>query len=313
VTPACPICGATELELLASAERIAAELALREQFFERRIDGHIEPAEMKDRTDVVRGGGRAEIRICRRDGVLLRIDDAPPFASDPYAGYVMEKMLRSYIDAFRRKEAHYRPLLPAGARVLEIGSYVGGFLHVAREWEWEPLGVDVGDDVAHFTASHGYPTIHKPLEECDFDDAQFDGVFIWNTFEQLDDPHATLGEVRRILKVGGPLVIRTPNAIFYAAAQTACPDLPLDDRHPIIQALGYNSLLGFTYRHGFGTTALDTLLAAHGFTPRAHYGDALIAPSHARIAAWARREEDEVNAALRRSGLAPWIEAVYAR
>jgi SAM-dependent methyltransferase len=305
----CPLCGTADLDLLVSRQRVAAELALRERFFDRRIDGYIPPAEMKDRTDVVRAGAEAEIRICRRDQLLVRIDDAPKFESDPYAEYVMERMLRNYIDAFRAKAPQYRALLPEGAKVLEIGSYIGGFLHVAREWGWEPLGIDVGDDTAHFTSSRGYPTLHKPLHECAFDDGQFDGVFIWNTFEQLEDPHGTLREVRRILRGARLLVIRTPNAMFYAAAQETRPEL--DDQNTLVQALGYHNLLGFPHRYGYGTESLDALLAQHGFTAETHYGDALIAPTHSRIAGWARKEEDVVNEALRRLGAAPWFEGVY--
>jgi len=307
----CPLCDSRDLDLLVPRERIAEELELRAEFWEKRIDGHIDAAEMKDRTDVVLATP-GEIRICRPCGILVRIDHAPSFEGDPYADYVMEQMLRVQIDAFRHKEPHYRPLLREGARVLEIGSYVGGFLHVAAEWGWSPLGIDIGNDTAHFSASRGYPTRKASLEECTFDDASFDGVFIWNTFEQIEDLNALLDEVRRIIVPQGLVVIRIPNALFYLAAST----LGLDD------PLAYNNLLGFPHRYGFGTHSLDALLRAHAFEPMTHRGDTLIPPSRTRVAAWARQEATAINDAIRRVAgaftmmgeptiAAPWIEGVY--
>ena len=65
----------------------------------------------------------ADVRVCRRCSILVRgRGDGARFAADPYAPHVMEQMLRTYIDEFRAREASLRPLLPAGARVLESGS-----------------------------------------------------------------------------------------------------------------------------------------------------------------------------------------------
>src|SRR5947207_9726725 len=177
----CPSCGREPQDLLVSADAIAEEMALRRKFFASRIDGWVEPAQQKDRVDVAQHEP-AEVRVCRGCGILVRQrGDSERFESDPYAPHVMEQMLRTYIDEFRAREARIRPLLPGTPAVLEIGSYVGGFLHVAREWGWDAQGLDVGEDTSHFTRSKGYPTRTAPLEECRFDDASFDGVFIWNT------------------------------------------------------------------------------------------------------------------------------------
>src|SRR6185369_11981689 len=167
---ACPLCGMNSLPLFAGRERVAEELAMRERFFAERIDGHVDPAEMKDRTDVVHGVAAA-IRSCPRCGILVRDDDGADFGGDPYAPYVMERILHAHIDAYRRKAHLYKSLLPEGARVVEIGSYVGAFLHVASEWSWDAIGVDVGEDTAHFAAAYGYPTRHASLQEAAFDSA----------------------------------------------------------------------------------------------------------------------------------------------
>ena len=166
----CPVCDTAVLAPFASSERIAEELRLRREFFTERIDGAIDPREMKDRFDVLHNTPSA-IRICQTCGVLVREDDCRDFDADPYPPFVMERMLRAQIDAHRAKEPWLRPMLPSDAVVIEVGSYVGAFLHVAHEWGWNATGVDVGDDTARFATAHSYPTRHASLEECAFETA----------------------------------------------------------------------------------------------------------------------------------------------
>jgi len=306
---ACPSCGREPGEVLVSAEAITEELALRRAFFAARIDGYVEPAQQKDRVDVAQSEP-AEVRVCRDCSILVRgRGDNARFENDSYAPHVMEQMLRTYIDELRAREARIRPLLPAGAAVIEIGSYVGGFLHVAREWGWDVLGLDVGRDTSHFTRAQGYPTRTATLDECRFDDASFDGVFIWNTFEQIDDPGALLAEVRRVLRPGGALVIRTPDALFYAHCQALLDHhRPLHDHHPVVVALGHANLLGFPHLYGFSAESLDRLAGAHGFAAVEHTGTPHIPPTRHRLNATARIEEERVRDAL---PIRPWLEAVY--
>ena len=308
----CPICSFRTFDVLASRERIDEELRLRKEFFAARIDGHADAAEMKDRTDVVHATPAA-IRRCRECGLLIRDDDGRGFTNESYAPYVMERMLRSHIDAFRLKERVYRPLLTSGARVLEVGSYVGGFLHVATEWHWDAIGVDVGDDTSQFAAAHGYRTRHATLHECAFDHASFDGVFIWNCFEQLERPHDVVAEVRRITRDGGIVVIRTPSARFYSSGGQA-PSPVRTGAAPILHWIGHANLLAFPHRHGYTTSTLDRLMTQHRFEVVDHRGDMHIAPTHSRLTATAKREEDEMRTALAARNDAndwPWMECTY--
>lgn len=293
----CPVCDSADLAEFASRERIAEELALRRDFFAARIDGAFDRAEMKDRFDVLHNTP-SPIRICETCNVLVREDDCREFESDPYPAFVMERMLRAQIDAYRAKDRWLRPMLPSNANVIEVGSYVGAFLHVAHEWGWNATGVDVGDDTARFAAAHSYSTRHASLEECRFQEASFDGVFIWNTFEQVDDPRALLEESRRVMRAGGVLMIRTPNAVFYATEHDT-------------ESLAWSNLLGFPHRFGFTPAALERLANACGFDLIECRGDAYMPTMRERFTAIARMEEDVVTRALRESGRAPWIECIY--
>ncbi|MDP9360273.1 MAG: class I SAM-dependent methyltransferase [Acidobacteriota bacterium] len=322
----CPSCRRADLSPFLSREAIAAELALRERFFAERIDGYVPPPQRKDRTDIGHGDA-AEIVACDGCGILIRLDDCVDWRSDPYAPYVMEQMLRSNIDAFSRKEVTYRPILPGGAKVVEVGSYVGGFLHVATAWGWDAIGVDVGEETSQFARAHGYVTRTATLEACAFGEASFDAVFIWNCFEQIGDPAALLTESRRILKPEGTLVIRTPNAFFYTAcaARLHAPEREgIDDHGPIVIALGHANLLGFPHLYGFSATSLDRFVSPAGFTRVKHVSDRHIPPSISRLTVAAKREHDRMDATLaeiermialvdREAIVGPWFEGIYRR
>lgn len=316
----CPACGTADLDLLVSCDAVAEEMELRKKFFASRIDGYVEPAQRKDSIDVAQNDP-ADIRICRPCGVLVRSGRRANFRSDRYAPHVMERMLRIDIDAYRHREPRIRPLLPERANVAEIGSYVGGFLHVAANWEWTATGIDLGGDTSRFARSHGYPTRTETLEQCAFDDATFDGIFVWNTFEQIDDPAALLREARRVIRPGGVLVIRTPNALVYAICE-ALLDLArprsLDDHDPLVLALGQSNLLGFPHLFGFTADSLDRFVTPFGFALVEQVSDRHIA-HETRFTAAARREAERVDEAFTRiekmmrpgAVAGPWFEAVY--
>lgn len=320
----CPSCRGDAHEPFLSRDDVAAEFALRDAFFSARIDGWVPPPERKDRTDVGHAEA-AEIRVCRACGILVRIDDCVDWRGDPYAPYVMEQMLRTSIGAFAAKEATYRPLLPDGAKVVEIGSYVGAFLHVAREWGWDAIGADPGEETSRFARAHGYVTQTATLQECRFDGASFDGVFIWNCFEQIGDLDALLAETRRVLKPGGLVVIRTPNALFYSVCTSMLHARgAIDPLDPFAVALGHANLLGFPHLYGFGAASLDRLVTRAGFAPLFRRSDRHIAPSTSRLTVTAKREIEELDGTLTRvddaiaridaeAVFGPWFEAAYRR
>ncbi|HJQ40943.1 MAG TPA: class I SAM-dependent methyltransferase [Thermoanaerobaculia bacterium] len=240
----CPLCDDAPATVFRTRDEIAAELAIRDAFFARR--------RVRDLT-VVLLGTPADILRCDACGILIR-DHAPDenaFRDDRYDTAVLQSLHAVHAAAFREKDA----LLPPGARIVEIGSYAGGFLTVARERGWTAIGVDIGRDTSRFTRALGFDVRSVPLEACGFDSESFDGVFVWNCFEQLPDPRGALAEAHRILRRSGILVLRVPDAAFYAECRS-------------LAALAYNGLLGWPHRFGFSAAALCRLAAEHRFALR---------------------------------------------
>ena len=105
--------------------------------------------------------------------------------------------------------------LPDGARVLDVGCGEGAFSAAMAERGARPVAVDVADeplrrlrarfpqldDVRRATA--GAPL---PLR-----DGEVDAVWAGEVVEHVVDVGAFCGELRRVLKPGGPLVLTTPD------------------------------------------------------------------------------------------------------
>ena len=325
--PVCPVCSGSFFKPIAPAERLEEECRIREAFVKRRLTRPAGPDELKDLTEFFHGE-RADLLECKRCTLLVRHEHEPPpaeeYSEDEYDPIVIEHLYPRYVDAFRRKENPYRGLLPAGARILEVGIHYGAFLQTAKEWGWQAEGVDVGKDTSRFARSKGFTVHTAELQQCEFPDRSFDGVFIWNCFEQIEDPKPTLDASRRILKPDGLLTVRTPSGLFYSTCQTLLEDPNLEPgaKEFLLDAMGYNNLLGFPYLHGYSPATLERLIEQHGFRCSGVLNSELLTLPLPQNPCWVEQEERAINSEIRllaNSILAnssgtftgPWIEAWF--
>jgi SAM-dependent methyltransferase len=295
-TVRCPSCDGPPTLTLRTRDEIAAELEMRDAFFARRLDRRRSRDELRDLTSVLLGTP-ADILRCDACGIFVR-DDAPDeeaFRNDRYERAVLESLHAVHAVAFREKEPDYRSLLRAGARVMEVGSYVGGFLSTARQWGWNAIGVDIGSNTSRFARALGFNVRSLRLEECGFERESFDAVFIWNCFEQLAAPRVALAAAHRILRPFGVLVIRVPDADFYVRTSVA--------------ALAYNGLLGWPHRFGFGIATLRRFVTEHRFALQRALRAPAIRPLRNALRAWARDEES----ALIADHALGWIELTFRK
>jgi 2-polyprenyl-3-methyl-5-hydroxy-6-metoxy-1,4-benzoquinol methylase len=320
----CPVCSSESYVVAVPAERLEAECRTREEFVRGRLTRPARPEELKDLTNFFHGE-KADLLECRHCTLLVRNEHEPPpaqeYSEDTYDPGLMERLYPRYLDAFRGKEQPYRSLLPHGAKILEVGSHYGAFLQTATEWGWRAEGVDVGKDTSRFAKSKGFTVHTAALEECQFADQSFDGVFIWNCFEQIDDPKPTLQACRRVLKSNGVLVVRTPNGLFYSICQRLLqgPELQNGAKEFLLEALGYNNLLGFPYLYGHSRGTLERLIEPYGFDFSGVINSELLTLPLPQNPPWVEQEERAINTEMRflansviaaRSGAmtGPWIE-----
>jgi len=320
----CPLCDGLSLSILVSSARLDEECRERDRFVKQRLTRPAAPQELKDLTDFFHQE-QADILICNGCKLLIRRQRATPeahtYSKDEYDPSVIEQVYPQYLNAFRAKETPYRGLLASNARVLEIGSHYGAFLETAAEWGWNAAGVDVGKDTAQFARSKGFTVYGTEIEQCNFANDHYDAVFIWNCFEQIEDPKPTLNECRRILKPGGLLVVRTPNGLFYGLCEQllAGPNLAAGSADLLTHAMAYENLLGFPYLYGYSKSTLERLISTYSFTLEGTLNSELITLPLPESPEWVEQEEREINsemrllarAVLRDTGgelTGPWIE-----
>jgi 2-polyprenyl-3-methyl-5-hydroxy-6-metoxy-1,4-benzoquinol methylase len=276
------VCGSAALALLRTPEAIGRDLACAR----RGLDGFLH--------DDARAVSR-----CRSCGSAFRhpggarADDAARYASLRYRPETLERLRRRGRAEIDRRAARMRARgVVGGARLLEVGSYSGAFLEFARDMGCRATGLDVNADVAAHCDARGLDVRCGPFEAHRFGAGEFDGVWILNCFEQLPDHVLVLEGAARLLRPGGTLVIRTPNAAFlsqlYATAAGARLRAMADA----------NAVLGVPYAVCFSPGALRRAIEAHGMRVERLEGRAF---SSAAAAGWPR------------GAPAPWLEVTARR
>lgn len=317
----CPACGAADDEEVAGPEAVRAEVEALWAFHTRRLRPETPPEHLVDR---VAFSQHPPLRVarCRRCGLVFRNPRERAFTlRDAYAGErpddaVLARLLDAQRSAYAAQAGRLAEAAGAHGRVLEVGSYVGGFLAAAAEAGWRAEGLDVNPAANAFARRQGFTVHDGDLEAFAkaAGGATVDAVAIWNCFDQLPEPRAAAHAAAALLRPGGVLAVRVPNGAFYAAVRTR-----LDGPGASLARglLAHNNLLTFPYRHGFTPDSLAGLLAREGLHVARTYGDTLVPIADEWTQDWAAWEERALKGALRRlvadeAERAPWLE-VYAR
>lgn len=153
----------------------------------------------------------------------------------PYAGLevadesVLRRLRGSFAVVIARtaarlsgRDVSWAPHVPQG-RLLEVGAGKGAVLAGYDALGWSVVGVEPDPAAAEEARRAGYDVRSGFLEESQFPDAAFDAVVLNHTIEHLDDLRGTINEVARVLKPGGWLLVRCPNAVSIDALMSG-PD-----------------------------------------------------------------------------------------
>lgn len=310
----CPACGGHNFLAAGSAAALQAEVEERNAFVSSRLRRKATRAELKDLTDFMHDG-QARMLACARCGLLLRDEEqtraTASYEEDPNDPGVMQHVYPRYLTSFRNKAPAYRERLRSHASVVELGPHLGAFLQAAEEWDWRPVGLDIGRDTSDFACRQGLTVRRETIEDTKIPAGSADGVFIWNCFEQLAEPHRTLTAARRLLRHHGLLGLRVPNAANWIDFRRG--------KDPFSRGvLAWNNLLGFPYLYGYNKANLTRLVRRFGFEPVNTFHSELLTmpfpdPSNDVIAEQKAISDETGN--LVRGGLieSPWIELLFRR
>lgn len=123
--------------------------------------------------------------------------------------WLLRRALQVGLDKRARTVMRFR----RGGYLLDVGCATGIFLNGMRRFPgWTLHGVDPSEHAAAIARRlPGVQIVTGTLEQAAYPDAMFDAVTLWDVFEHLHDPAATLQEIRRVLKPDGVLALRVPN------------------------------------------------------------------------------------------------------
>jgi len=179
---------------------------------------------------------------------------------------VVTDKARQKFGRFLDRIAPYRKL----GRMLDIGCGAGRLLACAADRGWEAVGADPSMHNLSSQCPNGV-TIHPSLlHESGFPDAHFDVVHANEVMEHVDDVTTLLDEIRRVLRPGGLVVIRTPNHHSWTARAVG-PRW----RHYGVAEIGH---VGFftprTFRELFRIQGIELLaIRTHHFSLRDRWSD----------------------------------------
>ncbi|MBI4834625.1 MAG: class I SAM-dependent methyltransferase [Planctomycetes bacterium] len=127
----------------------------------------------------------------------------------PSFDYIQNKEL-FYADAQRRLRGIMK--FKRSGKILEIGCATGGFLDVAREYGWEPYGVEISPWASDYARNKlGLNVVTGNLEDASFPDSFFDVIAMYHVLEHLPLPKQAIQKAARLLKADGLLVITVPD------------------------------------------------------------------------------------------------------
>jgi 2-polyprenyl-3-methyl-5-hydroxy-6-metoxy-1,4-benzoquinol methylase len=155
----------------------------------------------------------------------------------------------------------------APGHLLDIGCSGGDWARMWRSKGWQACGVDINTEQVQVARKLGLDAHVCDLnrEPLPFSDGQFDLVFAGEVIEHVVDTDGFLSEVRRCCKVGGSLLLTTPNLASFENRLRLCLGI-----YP--KWLNYN-LDGSGHVRLYTPRTLKRQLLAHGFKVVKHTGN----------------------------------------
>ena len=109
----------------------------------------------------------------------------------------------------RRVLQRARQVVPAGARVLDIGCGTGLLAHEARDAQWHITGLDAAISMCGVAKSRCDAVVRADASALPFGNGVFDAVVSSLCVQWVADKSAAFGEIHRVLKAGATAVIAT--------------------------------------------------------------------------------------------------------
>jgi SAM-dependent methyltransferase len=106
--------------------------------------------------------------------------------------------------------------ITAGDNVLDVACGTGEWLQAARSLGALVSGIDLSEKAIEFCQSNNPAGtfLCQGAQNLPFDDGSFDWLTCFGSLEHFPDKASSLGEMARVVKVGGQVLISVPNSDF---------------------------------------------------------------------------------------------------
>lgn len=102
--------------------------------------------------------------------------------------------------------------LANGNSLLDIGCATGELLHYFRKKKWDVTGIEPNDNARKFAHEEYDLRVEDENYLKQIEIASIDVITMWHVLEHVSDLNGRLGEINRILKEDGVLIIAVPNS-----------------------------------------------------------------------------------------------------
>lgn len=212
--------------------------------------------------DASPGTAVLRMRRCGRCGLLAPVD--PPYSRDLTAWYATEywKHFGEEQTGTERDNIYAHVLawldrrLPGRGTVLDVGCGGGRFLSLCQAKGWSAMGIEPSLEAAAHALRRGLDVRSQAWPDPAIADESVEVITFINVLDHLPDPFEALREAARVLKPGGLLYIRVPNAPLHAWLKRMLARVKLDE-------------VAVLHLYGFGRRTLARLLPRLGFAPLA--------------------------------------------
>ena len=163
----------------------------------------------------------------------------------------------------RRVLACANTVVPAGARVLDIGCGTGLFAYEARDAGWQIAGVDAAFEMCKIASQRAPLTVNAEATALPFADGFFDAAVSSFCLQWVVDKPAVFNEIQRMLKPAGVAIIATlgSETLRELRAEAAAAKLPLD----ILEMASAEAYRQWSLSAGLEVQALDDTLETHEY------------------------------------------------
>lgn len=172
------------------------------------------------------------------------------FSGHEYADYVADKP--AIQRNFKARLAHVQKHVPAGGRLLEIGSAYGFFLELAKD-HYQICGYEICQDgVKHAREKLGLDVRCEDFLQAEIEEASFDAICMYDCIEHLPRPDLFVQKIARLLRPGGKVFITTGDISALV---------------PKIRGKSWRMIHPPTHIHYFSKDSLARLLHRSGLIP----------------------------------------------